>query len=134
MAYLFRQKFNITDLINPAASKKVLIFEPEEYLAGVYELYLKEHFLVSHTRSLDAVRPAVDVFKPHVLVFNIDGDLAIKFLLNLKPDFPQLLLVSTSFAGGERVKELMQLGVLGHINRRFSRPSDLAVIVKSIIN
>ena len=132
MAYLFKEQFHIFELANLAPRKKLLIFEPEEYLAGLYALYLQDDFQVSHCQAFEQVKPSILNFNPHVLVYNIDHDSAVRALLDLKTAFPRLLLFSTGLSAN-KLKELMEAGVIGHINRKFSRPQDLAVIVKSVL-
>ena len=36
--------------------------------------------------------------------------------------------------GGDVVKELMDAGICGHVDRRLSRPKDLLYIVKAVLN
>lgn len=139
MAYLFKQKLNLSELVvNSLSPKRVLIHEPEEYLAALYGHYLRQHnFDVKHCPDLEKISKVINIFKPDVLVFCADAPHLAGGLWNLLPrlsqDFPQLRLVSTGLDSSSRVKELMAAGVLGHINRKLSRPQDLAVIIKSIL-
>lgn len=142
MAYLFKQKLNIAELADISRRpKKVLIYEPEEYLSALYQHYLRRHnFDVKHCPDLGMIREATSSFLPDVLVFSLDGQTnppasrSLRLLANLVLGFPFLRLVSIgSSSHNSLVKELMTAGVLGHINRQLSRPQDLAIVVKSIL-
>ena len=141
MAYLFRQKLNISELVDLAqAPKRILIHEPEEYLSALYAHYLRAHnFDVKHCPNWDKISAMVKSFRPQVFIFSADAlvphtNVKIWGLLSgLVSDFPNLKLISTGLGNSSPLKELMAAGVLGHINRKLSRPQDLAIIVKSIL-
>jgi hypothetical protein len=142
MAYLFRQKLNILELAGREAGlRRVLIYEPEEYLGALYRHYLRMHnFDVKHCPVLGQARQAIADFEPDVFVFCADSESAgtaseiWKLLPYLGADFPGLRMVSTGLnSSNEIIRRLMEAGVLGHINRKLSRPQDLAIVVKSIL-
>ena len=140
MPYLFKQKLNIGDLIAlNTEAKRVLIFEPEEYLSGIYAYHLSnQDFEVVERRDLYETASALSLYKPHLLVFNAEflgGTKKNKtWLLSVKKDYPQLHVVTTGYnLSSEGVGELMAAGISSHLNRRLTRPQDLAVIVKSIL-
>ena len=142
MAYIFKQKLNMSELSgiieNP---KKVLIHEPEEYLAALYSHYLQAHnFDIKHCPNLEQIRESINSFRPDVLVFSVDASSQPaapariwKLLPYLRSSFPDLRLISTGLGGGNYMPELMAAGVLGHINRSLHRPQDLGIIIKSIL-
>ncbi len=141
MAYFFRQKLNIADLtVLTAQPKKILIYEPEEYVFALYRYYLTAHsFDVYNCPKLSEARDKVSSWKPHVIIFNADClspstmvQLG-RLFSDLSFDFPGLRLISTGLSGEQQVKELMAMGVSSHINTRFSRPHDLVHIVRSIL-
>ena len=136
MAYLFKQKLNIADLVSAGQiRKKVLIYEPEEYLSALYAHYLQKHnFDVKHCPDLANLREAIVNFEPHIFVFCSDAPI-FKLLPQLNSCLPGMHLVSTGLnCSHERLNELMSAGVLNHLNRRLSRPQDLVVIINSILN
>ena len=144
MAYLFKQKLNIMDLAGQEfRPSKILIYEPEEYLAALYQHHLRLHsFEVMHCLALEQAKLALTGFEPDVFVFCADADNASsnatveiwKLLRSLGADFPKLRLVSTGLnSSNDLISQLMRAGVLGHINRKLSRPQDLAVVVKSVL-
>jgi DNA-binding NtrC family response regulator len=140
MPYIFRQKLNLTELTGEEFSpKRVLIFEPEEYLAGIYSDYLTaQNFQVQQRQDLYELHEVLIKFVPHVLIFNAEflpnHSKNQAWLLSVKKAYPQLHLVTTGYnLNSESVGQLMTAGVSSHINRRLSRPQDLAIIVKSIL-
>ena len=138
MSYIFRQKLNLGELVNHEQEpRKILVFEPEQYLGALYRHYLLEHnFDVKHCPELDRIKAALFDFSPHVLVFNAEwpGSEGNREIMSIKRNFPELVVVSTGYnIGNEDLKLLMQAGVSSHINRRLSRPQDLVEIVKAVL-
>lgn len=140
MAYIFKQKLQIQDLVNIKNSpKRILIYEPEEYLAALYGHYLKMHnFDIKHCPNLEALKPLAEISMPDILIFSAEGGSAftekIAWLLNFKKNFPNVLIVTTGFkVETEALKQFMSAGVSSHLNRQLTRPQDLAVIVKNIL-
>ena len=141
MAYMFRQKLRLQDLAGiKVAPKKVMIFEPDEYLSALYGRYLSLHeFEVRHCRDLENLSLGLTEFLPHLMVFNAEtGPDFLRhklWLKDCKNKYPELLIITTAFnAGSQHVSELMSAGVLSHINRNFSKPHDLVYVVKALLN
>ncbi len=141
MAYMFRQKLRLEDLAGfEAPAKKVLVFEPEEYLGALYSHYLRMHaFEVMHCLERENLQSSLLAFAPHLLVFNADAesDFAARRarLLECKNSKPDLLIVTTALnASSKDVSDLMSAGVLSHINRNFSRPQDLGLVVRALLS
>lgn len=140
MAYIFKQKLRVSDLAHISPNrKKVLIYEPEEYLSALYGSYLRIHkFAVEHCANLDALPKTLTEFSPHLLIFNTDSpgnSLSSKsWLMAAKKYYPELIIVTTNInLSHEGVRELMSAGISSHINRSLSRPQDIVVIVKSLL-
>lgn len=139
MSYIFKQKLRIEDLVDlPARANRVLIHEPEEYLAALYGSYLRAHNLeVNYCQSVSLLSDSVKVFSPHLLIFNLEGDneqSKISWLLNFKENFPSILVVTMGFnTGGETLKQLMPAGLSSHINRRLIRPQDIVDVVRALL-
>jgi hypothetical protein len=98
------------------------------------------NFDVKHCPILGKARETILAFEPDVFVFCADSDTdglspeIWKLLPYLGNDFPGLRMVSTGLnSSNEVIRQLMEAGVLGHINRKLSRPQDLAIVVKSIL-
>ncbi|MFI5205459.1 MAG: hypothetical protein ACHQVK_00815 [Candidatus Paceibacterales bacterium] len=140
MPYINKQKFQIHDLADIAQRpKRIVIYEPEEYLAALYAHYLRQHsFDVKHCPDLGLLKQLMLSFSPQMLVYNIEQTQSPKAQLNrllkLKTDFPDTFVITTGFnTGSEILKLLLEAGIASHINRRLSRPQDLPMIVKSIL-
>lgn len=140
MAYIFKQKLQLRDLVNIESSlKKVLIYEPEQYLAALYGHYLSAHnFDVKHCPNLSDLKIFAQMRRPDILIFSAEGGGAfpekIAWLSDFKKNFPDVPVVTTGFkAETEALKQFMAIGISGHINRRLTKPQDLVVIVKSIL-
>ncbi len=137
MAYLYRQKLKISDLVNlPTKANRIVIYEPEDYLGALYGHYLAYHdFDVRHCANLLELKETVSGFFPDILVFSADQGGFKLHLQSLTQDFPQLKVVTTAYNWThQEIADLMSLGVLSHINRRFSRPTDLAMLDNTFIN
>jgi hypothetical protein len=137
MAYLFRQKLNIEEITGIAQlRRKVLIYEPEEYLAALYMHYLRSHnFDIKDCPDLVQIKEHIASFNPELLVFSTDFQTAFSSASSLSQSFPSLKIVTTGYnTDNERVSQFMGLGVLSHLNRRFSRPEDLSTIIKTLLN
>ena len=131
MAYLFKQK-----LILPPAIPASLVFvvEPEEYLLDLYCKYLlAEAFSVKGFKALEFLA-AHDAPAPDVVIINT------RFLQ--QPDFPKfraslfpapIKIISIGMVEDQDfVRNLMALGISGHLERRLSRPQGLVEIVKAV--
>jgi len=139
MAYIFKQQLNLRDLADLAGQpKRILIYEPESYLAALYRHYLSEHnFDIKHCSNLAEVGKIIKDFQPHLLIFSADGD-SFKYpgiISSLSRAFPGLQLLTTGYnLNSQSIKTLMDAGVLGHLNRKLSRPRDIPVLVKTILD
>lgn len=137
MAYMFKQKLSLEELVNlPKAGRRVLVYEPNEYLGALYRHYLRAHnFDVRHCPDLALLKQALAVFGPNLLVFSADDLRPERAIKDFSAEFPGLKIITTAYnLNHEAVGELLAAGVLSHINRRFSRPQDLVVLAGSLIN
>ncbi|MDR3643012.1 MAG: hypothetical protein P4L74_05295 [Candidatus Doudnabacteria bacterium] len=140
MAYLVKQKFNVADLARiPEKKNRVLIYGSDLYLCQLYASYLRLCRLETrHCASQDLVANVLSGFMPSLLLVDLDslsysGDSWLKNL-NFNRDFPSLLIVTISGnSDSKSVAKLMSAGVSSHINRKFSRPQDVAEVVKVLL-
>ena len=140
MVYLFKQKFNFAELAGLAVlPKRILIYEPEDYLAALYAHYLRLHnFDIKDCPNLGEINEIIMSFKPHLLIFCADGVRESSqfpgMILSLSRRFPDLHFLATGYnLSHQGIKELMSAGVESHLNRRLSRPQDITVLVKTIL-
>ncbi len=140
MAYLFKQKLLIGDLVDlELRPKRVLIHEPEEYLSALYGSYLRAHnFEVAHCPNLNLLIQTSADFLPDVLIFNLEAGQAkvlVAWLSKFSRSFPNISVITTGFnTDAEVLKNLMPTGLISHINRRLSKPQDIVEVVKALLN
>ena len=137
MAYIYRQKLNLSELVDlPKISRRVVVYEPNDYLGALYRHYLRAHnFDVKHCPDLLLLKETVAAFAPGLLVFCADAGRTGVILKNFSQNFPSLKIVTTAYnLNQEEVSSLMAFGVQSHINRRFSRPQDLVLLARTLID
>lgn len=140
MAYLFRQKLKISDLVVLEQNlQKILLAEAEEYRSALYSQYLSsETQVVLRCGDLYDLAGQIRKHSPHLLVLSVEMvpgfTRAVSLLRRLRSDYPGLQIVTLGHGlDADEVKQLMGTGVCGHVDRRFSRPQDLAEIVRTIL-
>ncbi len=141
MAYLYKEKLNLLELAPVfKGSKTVLLAEPEEYLLALYSGYLtNNNFLVkpcSQIRQLDGI---IKKCSPDLLLFSVhfyeEISRGLKLLLSLSRDYPALPVVTLGHnIDSDILKDLMSTGIVSHIERKFTRPKDIVVVAKIILN
>ena len=138
--YLFKQKLNLADLAGlTILPKRILIYEPETYLAALYAHYLRLHnFDIKHCPDLRGIHQLILSFQPHLLIFCADDHkIAAEFpglVLSLSRRFPDLHFLATGYnLSHQGIKELMSAGVQSHLNRRLCRPQDIVHIVETLL-
>lgn len=140
MAYFLRQKFNINELVSLSnRAKKVLLVMSEENLREIYQRYLEAqgyetvgcHF-ANHAQVALAL-PNCDLL---VIDFNTaqEGQDKMEFLKIINRNFPKIPVVTVGSAlESVLLEKLMALGIVGHLDRRLTRPGDLAAIIKTFM-
>ncbi len=140
MPYIFKQKLDISHLVNlQQPAHRILVAEPEQYLLALYASYLRAHnYEVAQCQELEFLEGSLKNFAPHLLIINAhffaDFHRLAGLLKNLKSEFAHFPIISLGDnLSGEMVKQLMELGVVSHIDRRFSRPGDIVSIAKNLL-
>ena len=139
MAYIFKEKLTISDLVAiPTTRRLVLVLESEEYLVRLYRKILLEHgFAVEHSSQVTRAVELVSAFAPHLLLLNPQirrGFSDAKLVRSVTATFPHLPVVTVGFEQSpEELKQLMDLGVASHINRALTRPHDIVAVVRTIL-
>ncbi|MCL5666279.1 MAG: hypothetical protein M1383_00695 [Patescibacteria group bacterium] len=142
MPYIIKQKLNLlADLAGIRQErKKVLVAEPEEYLLGLYAGYLAaQGFEVERCNNLDGIRASAKSFLPDLMVLSTGWNGYFLELVNhlayLKNNFSGLPVVTVGYGvGSEQLKQLMLAGISGHLDRRLTKPQDIAHVVKAVLN
>lgn len=140
MSYIFKSKFNIGELANiPSNLKKVLVAEPEEYLLSLYVYHLSGHdFYVKPCKSVDALHKDALDFAPHLLLLNAQflgsAGATVKYVDRLRNYLPDLFVVTIGHGTQhEDLARFMSAGVNGHIDRKLSKPHDVATLAKTLL-
>lgn len=140
MAYLFKKKFDIRELVNlDERPRRVFVVEPDHDLLLIYGGYLQDHgFEVELGKNEDFLIQRLKSQKPHLLLINAEllyQSQHLKRVLGvLAQEMSMFLVVSVGYdLSYEQVKEIMSIGAVSHVDRRFSRPHDVIMLIKSLL-
>ncbi len=139
MAYIFKQKFDIRELTGqPKAVKRVMVFEPEIDLCGLYAYHISaaDYFVKSCSNSGVFINHLQE-FLPHLLLVNHQAVLSqsSSFFKKIRQEHPELLVITIGLgAGAEDLKNLMSSGVSAHLDRRTTKPQDIVAVIASLLN
>ncbi len=141
MPYLFKNRFSIAELASiDSAVQRIVLAEPEEYLRELYaQLLANNNFRIFHSSGSAALENEIRQFSPHLLIISsnfagADSQLP-PVLKKLKYGFPNLPVVTLGYnLDNEQLKALMSAGISSHIDRRLTRPADVVMVVKTILN
>lgn len=137
---MFRQKFNIAELTGaPAVFSRLLLVEPESYLRKLYHSHLSRHnFEVSAHPDLESGMIMLKFNKVNAAVIGLkkeeDWNVVFRILKSMRSIDPGLPFVTL----GENLPlpvlpKIMALGAASHLERRLSRPDDIAEVVKAVL-
>ena len=139
MNYLLKQKFNIADLVEiPSEKVEVLLVLEEPSLGEIYH----RHFLqqgyeanLADFTNLDYVSALLPTAALIVMDFYAHSQQPkLEFLRHVRKNFPRVSVITVGHALEDHVMhQLMEAGVVGHVNRKFSRPFDIIEIAKTIL-
>ncbi len=140
MPFLIKQKFNIYDLAPEVIGQnKVIVLEPDFYLANLYKKYLEQSdFLVSRCSHPDYAQDHLAIFSPKALLVNSDSYKNVKMAAKAIEQYlllvPGLVVVTLGFnTNSEDLRHLLDVGVCGHINRWSSRPKEIVELFNSLV-
>ncbi len=138
--YVTKEKFNIQDLVELAVKpSRVLLISPDEMLAQIYQRHLEAHqFVVSSQRDQALLSEMAELVKCDLLILDIINDRLVeqqKWLMSLRDAYPSIKIITVGMGLSETdLTRLMSAGIMGHIDRKLTRPQDLVILIKSIIN
>lgn len=140
MAYLLKQKFNINELAGLSSrAKSVLLVMSEENLREIFERHLQIHgFKTIGCHFANHAQVALALPNCDLLVIDFkasqEAQDKLEFLKIVNRNFPRISVVTVGSAlENVLLEELMALGVVGHLDRRLTRPGDLVAIVKTFM-
>lgn len=141
MSYYIQQKFQITDFLSPKLpQKKITVAADDDELRRLYCFYLHQHnFQAFPCAGVDSVHEHLKNFQPHLLLFCMNGEGkqrdALRHITVLSRQYPELKIVTIGIISRhDELKEILDLGVCGHIDRKLTRPRDIIEVVKVILN
>lgn len=136
MNYVQKQKFNIEELLGATAQSKIVaVVEPERYLAKLYEKYLLGYgFTVMHFLPGELLGVFVERVSPKLVLLSSDNSSAHDHIEHIRRHNPHILLVTIAHNADQKdIERFMSHGVTSHINRKLSRPQDVADIIRGLI-
>lgn len=140
MVYLLKQKFNIRELTELAKPlKRVLLVVEDEVLSEIYRRHLEAHeFEVRALAFGDHLKIVSHLGHCDLLVLEIrhaQETAKLEFLRIVARQYPYIPAVTVGFGLEEQIlRILMDLGVVGHLDRRFSQPRDLVTMIKTVVH
>lgn len=137
VTYITKQKFNLRELVGPLAPTKIILLViNEENLREIYRRQLIAHNFQVYASPLgDVVAMAHYLNSADLLIVELadTSDDKLEFLKIISKDFSNLPIVTVGHTvSGSILAKVMSLGVVSHFDRKFSRPADLAQIVKAL--
>lgn len=134
MQYFYTRSVRVQGVAVPTRGS-VVLFEPERVRAGIYEQkLLEEQFQVTVCHKDTQLLALLDAVSPHILVCAIGQGSMHEVLRPVFQSFPNLLVITLGeHIDDAGVRQLMELGVSGHLNRHLSKPRDVAVMAIQLL-
>lgn len=138
MSYLFNKSYLAENSVNVLPNYfTIVLYEPHETLASMYKMHLEaSEFRVSLCSELAGLLGHIRKLRPHLLIASIEGTfggLSTGELGEITEQFPYLHVITVSDNLNDTdIGSLMSLGVNSHINRKFSRPRDIALVARNV--
>lgn len=139
MPYLLKQKFNITELAPAQAVKHVMLVEPEYYAREVYLKHLSENgYGSSYSTNIPAALVILQAFRPDAIILSPHSEKTFEnFIYGLsaiRRIHPQMPMVTVGNSLPVNVlSEIMSLGVVGHLEKKLTRPGDIIAVIKTVL-
>ncbi len=134
MKYVFKQRIVTVSRINQPGGL-VLVVAHEPQLFALYVRHLEPEFKVFGSSDPQLLVTDIRRHVPDIVLLNIDAPtLGVPAVQKVTRMFPLLKVVTTSLSADEAImREVMNAGVSGHINRTLTRPQDVVVMVKQAL-
>lgn len=140
MEYIFREKLIRPGLVvQNVYPKVVLVTDPDETMARIYARHfdLVEYITQICTQYKELLKKLTEL-EPHLLLFTLPAEQkhSIEMVKKITRNSPTLKIVTLSEQSGEDalMKELLQLGISGHINKALTRPRDVIQLAHNVLN
>jgi DNA-binding NtrC family response regulator len=138
--YLTKEKFNIHDLVNLSVKPhRILVISPDEALRQIYQRHLEaDQFVVRSSHFEDWLKIAEDLITFDLLILDIVNERLTeqqKWLSELRGNYPSVKIITVGMGLSETdLTTLMSAGIVGHIDKKLTRPQDLVLLIKTFIN
>ncbi len=140
MAYIYRQKFDLRELISDSIkpAQRILFIEVDDILYRIYCQHFNPEGYELHRASVDSLHKKVKELEPVIIFVNIDiwslkGNMVgiIESAIN---NFPHIPFISVArHLDGELLRDLMDAGITSHVDRDLTTPRDLVIIAKNVL-
>ena len=141
MAYMFQKKIYVDwSKLKSAPARQILIVEPEDSLFLLYFRHLSQNdFDVLRCESLNSLQNSLASKRPDLCLINPvhpEGlGRGVKLLKLINKNFPALPVVTIAYnLSTDEIKQLMETGVVSHIDRSLTKPKDVVHIAKLLVN
>ncbi len=140
MPYMVKEKLNLLDFVGhqPQVST-ILMAGVDKNLASIYRrLMIDSKVRIEWLHGMDGITQYVDFFSPRLLIGEVTTgkqfNQTFGHIRTVRESFPSLPIISISLAlEHQELEKLMDLGTVSHINRTLTRPRDVAIIIKNIL-
>lgn len=138
--YLTKEKFNIQDLVDLSFKpSRILVISADEMLRQIYQQHLEANkFLVGLGHYKDLIPASEELTQYDLWILDIVNELfdeQQQWLVVAKNSYPNVKIITLGMGLPEGyLTNLMSAGIVGHIDRKLTRPQDLVLLIKTIIN
>ena len=116
----------------------VLIFSNESEIASLYGMHLTDRFFtVVFCEDVSKLVSTIHEQNPAVVLLHLSDnvDSLLRKLSSFRRTYPDLPIVTVGLSlSEESMKAVMRLRGAGHINREYSKPKDIVVLLEQIIS
>lgn len=121
-----------------ADRKIILVADHQPEMSKIYANLFENLECLAHTcHEIHKLESELANLEPHVLILNITtfADQAIKRVKSMRSSYPEMVMVTLSDSGNDvELHRLMELGVVGHLNKQLTRPRDVLLLVKHVLS
>ena len=137
MSYLFVEKTKVfTVPKQPEVGPRILVIEPEtDFLNLIHHVLVRENFDVKSLLILENFSEIVRQHNPEVVVISTKLLKHTEFrLFRQSPEFASIKLISIGDSSEhEELRNVLNTGFSGHLDRKFSQPKDLINLINCLL-
>lgn len=137
MDYIFFQHYNLETMLSERQPKIILLAEPEPESQALYRRHLDApDFVVNVCNDLAEIHNLLSSTLPDLLILNPGANpvRSLTILKGIKKNYPAMRIITLGYGTPEEyLDRFMQLGVSYHINRNLTRPQDVAMAARQVL-